>query len=761
MFRINSASARHTFCHVNTNEAPDARLAAARASPVRSHARARPASGALVALALVAGLAAPACAVDRSWIGGHGVWNNAAHWTPLGVPNGADIVRIGNMPGMNNLTVFANANVNAAALIITNGMGYQNEGHTSTIGASTYIGAGSRMYLTDAVAGTDFSTPQLVLEGQSARVYLDEAMLRTNTRTTISPGAYMHFSFGHWRSNGAGDTLVNDGRLLFGPGSAFMTQEGNGRFDLDGTSGGGELLVSGTSLASVAISGVGLRDAFNGVLSMGPYARLHMLLSEGWATGPGSTIEVFSGPPNTSEIAIIGQGTGTFTLGGHLRVYRAGADSQLTIAQPTIISPTATGLLSQGTFVRFTAPTTVTGGEFTTYHSGLIEDGGLFFDAATNWRGTTTFNGLAMQSASATVSAASGAVINASTFIMDGVDAQTTWNINSSLVVNAGRIAHEAFDAFDGQMIISGGFAARLAINLAHGDAWTMRGAMNLTGTAPFPTTRLAGSPVVFAGDVALASGRALVTADATFSGSASPGIATTTIGAASAELRFGGVARVEAGALFAGDGRLGVAAGGALTLEDGVNLGGAGVLNDGTLAIATGTGAASVHRYEQSNTGALVVSLGGYLQGDDHDLLIVAGGPALIDGRLSVELASIAADTALFAPQIGDAFTILTALGGVSGAFSIVTPTIAGGMVHHWSVEYEPNAIVVRLDDIVPVPPCMPDFNGDGTLDFADVQLFLNLFSAGNVAADVNGDGIFDFADVQMFLNAFSAGCP
>ena len=761
MVRINSVGARDISWLLNTNQAPDARLTAARASPDRAPAAARSAAGALVALALVAGLAAPAHAINRSWIGGHGVWGNAAHWTPLGVPNGADIVLIGNMPGMDNMTVFANANVNAAALIITNSMGYQNQGHTTTIGQTTYIGAGSRMYLTDAVAGTDFSTPQLALEGQTARVYLDQATLRTNVSTTTGFTTYIHFNPGHWRSSGAGTTLNNNGSLSVGPGLSTIVQEGGGRFDLDGSNETGRLLVSGTSLASLTISGVGLTDEFNGILNLGPHARLNMNLSEGWTAGPGSTIQAFPNAAGTSGIAIIGQGQGTFTLGGDVDIVRSAQTAELQIAQPTIINPSATSRLSERTFLRFTAPTTVTGGEFTTSHSGLVEDGGLFFDAATNWRGTTTFHGLAMQSSSATVSAPAGAVINASTFIMDGSDGQTAWNINSSLVVNADRIAHEAFDAFDGQMIISGGFTAQLTINLAHGQAWTMRGAMNLTGTAPFPTTRLAGSPVVFAGDVALASGRALVTADATFSGSADPGIATTTIGPASAELRLGGDTRVEAGALFAGDGRLGVAAGGTLTLEDGVNLAGAGVLNDGTLAIATGTGAASVHRYEQSSTGALVVTLGGYLQGDDHDLLIVAGGPALIDGRLSVELASIAADTAMFAPQIGDAFTILTALGGVSGTFNVVQPTIAGGMVHHWVVDYEPNAIVVRLDDIVPVPPCMPDFNGDGTLDFADVQLFLNLFSAGNVAADVNGDGIFDFADVQMFLNAFSAGCP
>lgn len=56
---------------------------------------------------------------------------------------------------------------------------------------------------------------------------------------------------------------------------------------------------------------------------------------------------------------------------------------------------------------------------------------------------------------------------------------------------------------------------------------------------------------------------------------------------------------------------------------------------------------------------------------------------------------------------------------------------------------------------------PCGPDLNGDGVLDFFDVQTFLAAFSAHNPLADFTGDGVFNFFDVQAFLNQFSAGCP
>ena len=56
---------------------------------------------------------------------------------------------------------------------------------------------------------------------------------------------------------------------------------------------------------------------------------------------------------------------------------------------------------------------------------------------------------------------------------------------------------------------------------------------------------------------------------------------------------------------------------------------------------------------------------------------------------------------------------------------------------------------------------PCLPDLNGDDTLDFFDVQRFLQLFAAHDDTADFTGDGLFDFFDIQAFLQTFSAGCP
>jgi len=86
-----------------------------------------------------------------------------------------------------------------------------------------------------------------------------------------------------------------------------------------------------------------------------------------------------------------------------------------------------------------------------------------------------------------------------------------------------------------------------------------------------------------------------------------------------------------------------------------------------------------------------------------------------------------------------------------------IEDPSAAGG---------EALSRVARVTLICPnggcdAPACPADLTGDGTLDFFDVALFLQLTSEQEPAADFDGNGVFNFFDVQAFLQAFSAGCP
>ncbi len=61
---------------------------------------------------------------------------------------------------------------------------------------------------------------------------------------------------------------------------------------------------------------------------------------------------------------------------------------------------------------------------------------------------------------------------------------------------------------------------------------------------------------------------------------------------------------------------------------------------------------------------------------------------------------------------------------------------------------------------DIVCVPECVADFDGDGMLSFFDVSQFLAAYTSMDPRADLNGDGVLNFFDVSAFLSAYSAGC-
>ena len=65
-----------------------------------------------------------------------------------------------------------------------------------------------------------------------------------------------------------------------------------------------------------------------------------------------------------------------------------------------------------------------------------------------------------------------------------------------------------------------------------------------------------------------------------------------------------------------------------------------------------------------------------------------------------------------------------------------------------------------VVAHDIICVPDCPADINGDGVLDFFDISAFLAAFASQDPIADMNGDGVIDFFDVSTFLGAFAAGC-
>jgi hypothetical protein len=60
----------------------------------------------------------------------------------------------------------------------------------------------------------------------------------------------------------------------------------------------------------------------------------------------------------------------------------------------------------------------------------------------------------------------------------------------------------------------------------------------------------------------------------------------------------------------------------------------------------------------------------------------------------------------------------------------------------------FEPGPVVVGI----------PDVGGDGTVDNADFQAFLEAYAAGSRSADLNGDGVVDSGDLAHLFNSLSS---
>jgi hypothetical protein len=352
--------------------------------------------------------------------------------------------------------------------------------------------------------------------------------------------------------------------------------------------------------------------------------------------------------------------------------------------------------------MQFDGATTLRGGTFTTFANNFT-DGTIAFNGSTTWNGTVTINGSARQQGNATVTGTLGATINADRFDMDGLSGNTTWNVNSNLTVNAELIGTTSANRFDGTMTIAGGLNPKATINLRDSTAfWTMGGSLNLSGQSHLVETKVAGSDLRVQGHLNVTGGRVRVDANTTFSDAGFAGPATVSIGPADAELRMNRMTLVESGVQFVGAGTMVNAASGSMFVESGVDFDDLGLVNEGWFNVARGAGIASVDRF--SNTGLWSVDIGGYLPGAEHDLLLVTGGIAQLGGELAVNLIeSVGPD---FVPEIGDQFTILTALSGIDGTFVFDPTTHFQGKTYYWEVQYNPNDVTLHLSAIsVPEP--------------------------------------------------------
>lgn len=668
-----------------------------------------------VALLLAVGLAQPATGASRTWSAGDGFWLDPTNWTLGFVPEWGDDVWLGSLAAAQNAHVLVNPEavvVGGGDLHILNGVTLDLNGtEWASFGEVSISGAGSTMIVRPGPPGWNIPDFQSGLHlGAGSHFQLaDDPLVKlyddsASSGTISGRGRVVLESVTPFRNDGVIAPSNNGGLEL--------TSSIDTAVDLDGLTGSGQLLLT-TPFSRLSVQTSALTDSFGGTIFLGTGSLLTMDLDAGWTADAQSTINVASGMPGAAA-QIDGA---EFTLGGAVNI--GGAHGALRILAETAVVDGADVFLGADDALEFDGKTTLEGGVFELADGARIDfdgpthvEGGAFsmvgnstnegvvrFNSTTTWSGESTFDGVVRQVGDASTGGGLGIVINATTLDMDG-NGSTHWAINAPLVVNAGALDLLGSQIFDGSLEIAGGFAGALAMHLTDPtEAWIMAGSMELAGAGGVPVTRIAGSHMIVTGDLHAVSGLPSITADATLAAGSAIDIAD------GVALRVRGATIVESGAVFAGTGMLQNGLGGTMLLESGAALGQIGLINNATLGIGeSGPGIAAVDSFQSTASALWSIDIGGYAAGTEHDMLLVMGGPAEVDGTLAVELSDLGAGT--FVPQIGDEFTILIASGGVSGAFgNSPVSLLPGGVGVHWSVIYNPNSVVLRVDHIVPTP--------------------------------------------------------
>ena len=182
------------------------------------------------------------------------------------------------------------------------------------------------------------------------------------------------------------------------------------------------------------------------------------------------------------------------------------------------------------------------------------------------------------------------------------------------------------------------------------------------------------------------------------------------------------------------GTGRLVNDFGSTLTLHDGLDAD-TPLTNDGILLLGFPALAAAdvqIDSYTQTETGRVVVQIGGVIPGQ-FDSLIVEGNAA-IEGRLVVGLIND------FEPVLGNSFPILeTVFGNVTGTFDVEILPVFNGLT--FDVVYNPQSVVLQVVEALP-----GDYNDDGVVDAADYVAWRNNVGlAGTLPNDIDGGIIGD----------------
>lgn len=254
----------------------------------------------------------PTLAYDFVWTGEYSNrWSDWQNWNPyeFGPPTTSDTVRIGNDDNVLIDADFTSANfvngltISGGSRLYTNGFEAVVDNSAAGLSALTLVtGLDSTLIITEhnsGVAHDSFDTDLLTIQERAlvrlvdGRLEVDSGPLHVGSDSVLSGYGNIDLE----ASVGAVTTLLkNEGLLRSGQISATVpthrilsinVSDADGRIDLDGDSGKGEVLVG--SRSTLDINGR-LRDSFSDRMRFGYDSRLEMAYA--WTADANSTIDV-------------------------------------------------------------------------------------------------------------------------------------------------------------------------------------------------------------------------------------------------------------------------------------------------------------------------------------------------------------------------------------------------------------------------------------------------------------------------------------
>ncbi|HJQ81206.1 MAG TPA: hypothetical protein VJ828_14695, partial [Lacipirellulaceae bacterium] len=187
--------------------------------------------------------------------------------------------------------------------------------------------------------------------------------------------------------------------------------------------------------------------------------------------------------------------------------------------------------------------------------------------------------------------------------------------------------------------------------------------------------------------------------------------------------------------------------------------------VRDGAVAapgsLSAPAGILTVNQSFTMHAGAtLAIEIGGRSNADPQNPQydqVAVGGEAKLNGTLSVDFIDLGAGE--FPPANGDAFAILSAAGGITGAFDdLDLPPLSPTLEWHSVVKDTAYFLAVT-------PKLAGDYNANGAVDAADYVVWRKTSGQSGVrpAADGTGptgapDGVVDELDYQLWRANFGA---